>query len=410
VLKPLRKALADGDAIHGVLKGSAINAGGKTHGYTVPNPARQSETLRRALERARVAPAEIGYIEAHGTGTALGDPIEIAALTDVFDGSTDIEDGTGAACPIGSVKSNIGHLESAAGVAGVAKVLLQLRHRQLVASLHAAEGNPEIDFSRTPFRVQQNLADWTPRVTRGGSPARIAGVSSFGAGGANAHVIVAEPPMRRDERTPIAQGPVILVLSARSADRLRRKVADLVRHLETDGAGVALADLAFTLQTGREPMPWRVAWLADSVEGALDQLRDWLAREDATGTDASVFGAAARQADAVARRMLDDRDLASLARIWTDGARVDWARLCEGEVARPRRLHLPTYPFAGGSYWRAPTARDKERVAHAGDGTGRADEERTDAFNEALYASVIDHLINQELDPQAALRVVQSGR
>ncbi|WDD90504.1 amino acid adenylation domain-containing protein (plasmid) [Burkholderia sp. FERM BP-3421] len=410
VLKPLRKALADGDAIHGVLKGSAINAGGKTHGYTVPNPARQSETLRRALERARVAPAEIGYIEAHGTGTALGDPIEIAALTDVFEGSTDIEDGTGAACPIGSVKSNIGHLESAAGVAGVAKVLLQLRHRQLVASLHAAEGNPEIDFSRTPFRVQQNLADWTPRVTRGGSPARIAGVSSFGAGGANAHVIVAEPPMRRDERTPIAQGPVILVLSARSADRLRRKVADLVRHLETDGAGVALADLAFTLQTGREPMPWRVAWLADSVEGALDQLRDWLAREDATGTDASVFGAAARQADAVARRMLDDRDLASLARIWTDGARVDWARLCDGEVARPRRLHLPTYPFAGGSYWRAPTARDKERVAHAGDGTGRADEEHTDAFNEALYASVIDHLINQELDPQAALRVVQSGR
>ncbi|AGK51282.1 thiolase, N-terminal domain protein [Burkholderia thailandensis MSMB121] len=408
VIKPLRKALADGDAIHGVLKGSAINAGGKTLGYTVPSPVRQSDTLRRALERAGVTPAEIGYIEAHGTGTALGDPIEIAALTDVFGGE---QGGAGASCAIGSVKSNIGHLESAAGFAGVAKVLLQLRHRQLVPSLHAAEGNPEIDFGRTPLRVQQQLADWAPRVSRSGRPVRIAGVSSFGAGGANAHVIVTEAPTRRDVPAPLAKGPAILVLSARSADRLHRKVADLVHHLETDGAGVSLTDLAFTLQTGREPMSWRAAWVADSVEAALDQLRAWLAREDAAGADTGARGLrGAAQADVDARRFLERDDPAALARAWRDGAQVDWARLYDGAAARPRRVHLPTYPFAGASYWRVPAEPDAGRFAGDSGGADGADGGHAQAFDEDLYASVIDALIDRTLDSRTAWQTVRSGR
>ncbi|KHL51377.1 hypothetical protein OZ10_20060, partial [Xanthomonas cannabis pv. cannabis] len=410
VIKPLRRALADGDAIHGVLKGSAINAGGKTHGYMVPNPVRQSETLRRALERAGVTPAQIGYVEAHGTGTALGDPIEISALTDVFAGAADAG-GDAAHCAIGSVKSNIGHLESAAGVAGIAKVLLQMRHRQLVASLHASDANPEIDFGRTPFRVQQQLADWAPRRSGNGVPARIAGVSSFGAGGANAHVIIAEAPERRTAASLSATGatcsPEIVVLSAKSADALRRKVSDLARYLETDGAGVSITDLAFTLQTGREAMHWRAAWIGDSVEAVLSQLHAWLVLEGEAGNDTGTGarGAGARHADADVRRLLDDGELAGVARVWVNGAQVDWTRLQRDPGVSARRLHLPTYPFAGASYWRA--GAQATSCAEPGAGVGDGGDE--DAFDEALYASVIDDLMHRNLDAHAALQIVRSG-
>ncbi|WP_257389582.1 type I polyketide synthase, partial [Tahibacter caeni] len=174
-LKPLEHALRDGDHIYGVVRASSINHGGKTNGYTVPNPNAQAELIRAALDQARIAPQSLDYIEAHGTGTALGDPIEITGLSKALAET----DESGWRCAIGSVKSNIGHLESAAGIAALTKVLLQLRHGALVPSLHAEPANPHIDFARTPFRVQTALAPW-PR--RDGQPRR-SGISSFGAGG-----------------------------------------------------------------------------------------------------------------------------------------------------------------------------------------------------------------------------------
>lgn len=191
VLKPLAKAEQDGDAIYGIIKGSMINAGGKTNGYTVPNPIAQSQLIQEALARSGVNPRTISYLEAHGTGTALGDPIEITGLSKAFGHSEDKQ-----FCAIGSVKSNIGHTESAAGIAGLTKVLLQLKHRQLVPSLHSQQLNPNINFAETPFFVQQTLETWErPVVTINGETRvypRIAGISSFGAGGANAHVIIQE--------------------------------------------------------------------------------------------------------------------------------------------------------------------------------------------------------------------------
>ena len=163
VLKPLEKAERDGDHIYGVIKGSAINAGGKTNGYTVPNPIAQAALVTLALERARVPADHVSYVEAHGTGTALGDPIEIAGLTRAFASAGDATQ----YCAIGSLKSNIGHCESAAGIAGLTKVLLQLKHGQLVPSLHSAVPNPGIDFAQTPFRVQQSLAPWTAAAACG---------------------------------------------------------------------------------------------------------------------------------------------------------------------------------------------------------------------------------------------------
>jgi polyketide synthase PksJ len=202
LLKPLAAALADGDRVLGVIRGTAVNSGGNTGGYTVPSPAAQSAVIRAALDRAGVGPDTIGYVEAHGTGTLLGDPIEIAGLTDAFGGRIDPADrARRPSVAIGSVKTNIGHLESAAGIAGLTKVLLQFRHRMLAPSLHSARLNPEIDFTTTPFEVQQTLRPW-PRIEPSdpgaeGAPGALplrAVVSSFGAGGANACVIMEEYP------------------------------------------------------------------------------------------------------------------------------------------------------------------------------------------------------------------------
>jgi len=192
LLKPLAKAIKDGDQIHGVIKGSAINHGGKTNGYTVPNPVAQAQVVEQALKVAKVPARAISYVEAHGTGTSLGDPIEISGLSKAFGAQTT---DTGY-CAIGSAKSNIGHAESAAGIAGLTKVLLQMKHGTLVPSLHSQTLNPHIDFGTTPFVVQREVAAWSrPTLNLDGRSRewpRIAGLSSFGAGGSNAHLVIEE--------------------------------------------------------------------------------------------------------------------------------------------------------------------------------------------------------------------------
>ncbi|MFJ6215669.1 SDR family NAD(P)-dependent oxidoreductase [Streptomyces sp. NPDC092296] len=235
VLKRLSQAERDGDHVHGVIRGSAINHGGRTNGFTVPSVTAQAEVIAAALRTAGAAPADIDYVEAHGTGTALGDPIEVAALDEVFAGS-------GASCPIGSVKSNVGHLESAAGIAALTKVLLQLRHGELVPSLHSEPANPRIDFAGV--HVQRSREPWR---SRSGHPGRLtAAISSFGAGGANAHLIVESGPgSLREEPVPEDGRRCVVRLSARSERALRATAARLADHLSpssaagTDGASRA---------------------------------------------------------------------------------------------------------------------------------------------------------------------------
>ena len=166
VLKRLSDAQRDGDHIYGVIRGSALNHGGRTNGYSVPNPTAQQMVIAHALEAARIDARRISYIEAHGTGTRLGDPIEITGLAKAFGRYTRERQ----FCFIGSVKSNIGHCESAAGIAGVTKVLLQMRHQRIVPSLHADALNPHIDFARTPFRVNRKLRKWDRPVVGGEDP------------------------------------------------------------------------------------------------------------------------------------------------------------------------------------------------------------------------------------------------
>lgn len=195
LLRPLRDALADGDHVYGVVKAASANSDGRTNGFTVPNPRAQADLIARTLRRAGADPSTIGYVEAHGTGTPLGDPIEIRGLGSAFAAVP-----SSSEIPVGSIKGNIGHTEAAAAVAGLTKVLLQLRHRTLVPSLHSERLNPDIDFAATPFRVQQHNAPW-PAPPDGAR--RRAGLSSFGAGGVNVHLVIEEAP----DPAPETPGP-----------------------------------------------------------------------------------------------------------------------------------------------------------------------------------------------------------
>lgn len=213
VLRPLEDALAGGDHVYAVIKGSAVNAGGRTSRYSMPSLTAQRDVVARALEKAGVEPATVSYVEAHGTATALGDSIEISALSRAFGTAR-----AGQYCAVGSLKSNLGHAESASGVAGLTKVLMQLAHGQLAPSINAEELNGGIVFKRTPFAVQRELAPWAPVDADGRPLPRRAGISCFGAGGSNAHLIIEEHPGGGDVAPALAHltdEPCLVPLSAR---------------------------------------------------------------------------------------------------------------------------------------------------------------------------------------------------
>jgi acyl transferase domain-containing protein len=244
VLKRLEDALADGDTVHAVILGSAINNDGSAKvGFTAPSIEGQSRAIAEAHAAAGIEPESIGYVECHGSGTALGDPIEVAALTRAF---ASPERGI---CPIGSIKSSIGHLGAAAGVAGLIKTVLALEHGQIPPSLHFETPNPRIDFAASPFFVNTRLADWP--AERG---PRRAGVSSFGLGGTNAHAVLEEAPA--SQPTDPGRPWQLLVLSARTENALETATdnlaAWLAAHPQAD-----LADIAHTLQVGRQAFAWR---------------------------------------------------------------------------------------------------------------------------------------------------------
>uniref|UniRef100_UPI0035598FB3 type I polyketide synthase n=1 Tax=Piscinibacter sp. TaxID=1903157 RepID=UPI0035598FB3 len=261
VLRRLADALADGDHIHAVIKGSAINNDGSMKmGYLAPSVDGQADAIAEALAVADVAPDTITYVETHGTGTPVGDPIEIAALTQAFRQGTDK---TGF-CGIGSVKSNIGHTDTAAGVASFIKVALAMQHGQLPPSLHFRTPNPACEFERSPFYVNAALTPWMPS----GMPRR-AGVSSLGVGGTNAHVVMEQAP------TVEASGPSrshqLLVLSAKTASALDANTAALAEHLGQHDA-LSLADAAHTLQIGRHAMKHRRILVASDAQDAAAAL------------------------------------------------------------------------------------------------------------------------------------------
>lgn len=248
VLKRLEDALADRDCIHGIIRGSAINNdGGDKIGYTAPSIDGQAEVIAEALALAGVEPETISYIETHGTGTVLGDPIEIAALNQVFG----VRKGERPfALTLGSVKTNIGHLDAAAGITGLIKTVLALKHQQVPPSLHFQQPNPKIDFTNSPFYVNTELKEWQTA----GYPRR-AGVSSFGIGGTNVHVVLEEAPdiVGANSRSLLQQ---LLVISAKTESALEKATDNLVEHLNKHPE-LDLGDVAYTLQMGRKEFNYR---------------------------------------------------------------------------------------------------------------------------------------------------------
>ncbi|WP_434042177.1 MULTISPECIES: type I polyketide synthase [Sorangium] len=291
VLKRLSDALADGDRVLALIRGSAVNQDGRSSGLTAPNLLAQQAMLRQALQSARVSPSDVGYVETHGTGTSLGDPIEVEALAGVLGQPRD----DGSVCALGAVKSNIGHLEAAAGVAGLIKAVLAMQHGVIPANQHYRTLNPRIDLAGTPFVLPTQNLPWAA----GGKP-RIAGVSSFGLSGTNAHVVLQEPPAPAAAAVAGAlRSAVVVPLSARSPGALVALAQAYHRHLTEaprDGAA-SVHDIAATAAVRRSHHEHRAAIVARST----DELADALA---ALASGASRPGIARGRANPASRTRL----------------------------------------------------------------------------------------------------------
>ena len=273
VLKRLEDALAERDCIYAIIKGSAINNDGSFKiGYTAPSVDGQAEVIAEALANAALSAEDISYVEAHGTGTPLGDPVEIQALTKAFRATTDKK----SYCAIGSVKTNLGHLDAAAGVTGLIKTVCALNHKMLPPSLHFVAPNPEINFADSPFYVNAALCEWQPSGAK-----RRAGVSAFGVGGTNAHIILEEPPARREvePRRPA----YLLTLSAKSDSALEAAIGNLAKHLKRDHS-LRIADVAHTLQAGRRAFNHRCALVCRNIDDAVNKLEGGQLRKSDSGS------------------------------------------------------------------------------------------------------------------------------
>lgn len=365
LLKRLSDAKKDGDHIYGIIRGSSLNHGGKTNGYTVPNPIAQADVISNAFKEADIDPRQISYIEAHGTGTKLGDPIEVAALSKSFQKTTS----ENQFCLLGSAKSNIGHCESAAGIAGITKVLLQIKHKEIVPSLHSEKLNPNIDFEKSPFVVNQKLTKWVKPVIDGKEVNRIAGISSFGAGGSNAHIIIEE--YVEDANSNINLGinlkhsNVVVPLSAKTDGQLNDKARDLLDFIKrSTEKGVSeselnLTSLAYTLQQGREAMECRLGLLVDSLEDLYKKLELFI-NGDIEGNDIyynlddgnndvlSMFNVDSDLKQTI-EKWVEERRYPKLLDLWVRGLKLDWGKLYGGN--KPKRVSLPTYPFSSDRYW-----------------------------------------------------------
>ena len=376
LLKRAADAIRDGDQIYALLRGISVNNDGSCKvGFYAPSVKGQADVVRRVLETTDINPESIGYVEAHGTGTRLGDLVEITALTEVYRQYT----ANTQFCGIGSVKTNIGHVDTVAGLAGCIKVALSLHYGQIPPSLNYKQSHPELDLEHSPFYVVDRLTDWD-EVAGSATPHRAA-LSSFGIGGTNVHAILEQAPPRHTSPADAERKLFLIPLSARADDRLRDYALKLLDFLAPDGPGakVQLADLSYTLQVGREAMRSRVAFLVSHMGELRQKLADFTdGREQGTGC---VRGDAKPSQEAVdlfeqdedsrelIRTWFTKGKLDRLTDLWVRGLTIDWSALYAGSgMAHPHRISLPTYPFAREPFWvpggKAPVLSSQAATTH----------------------------------------------
>lgn len=356
MLKRLADAERDQDIIYGLIEGWGVNQDGKTNGITAPNPESQTRLEQDVYQRYGIDPASIQLIEAHGTGTKLGDPIEVEGLKKAFEKSG----GNKGYCTIGSVKSNIGHCATAAGVAGFIKLVLALQHKQLPPTINFERLNEHINLDDSPFCISDQLKEW--KIT--GGERRRGAVSSFGFSGTNAHVVVSEYVEQVKVRPPLTMvaqnSKIIIPLSARNSEQLNQKVRDLRDFISIQSPAASLIEVAYTLQVGREAMEERLGFLVSSAEQLVEKLHTYLAGNHETE---DVYAGQVRRnkenmgiisqdddvKDTIVDRLIEKQKLSKLLELWVMGLDLDWNKLY-GE-AKPQRVSLPTYPFARERYW-----------------------------------------------------------
>ncbi|HEX2926791.1 MAG TPA: SDR family NAD(P)-dependent oxidoreductase [Ruminiclostridium sp.] len=369
VLKPLSKALKDGDSIYAVIKGSAMNQDGMSIGITAPNAAAQEDVIVNAWKNAGVSPETITYIEAHGTGTKLGDPIEIDGMTRAFRRFTDKKQ----FCAVGSVKTNIGHLDNSAGVAGLLKAVLSLKNRQIPESLHFSVPNHKINFKDSPVYVNNKLTDWRPD----GIPRRC-GVSAFGLSGTNCHIVLEEAPAVSEQNAEINNDKLnVLTISAKNQTVLKKLVESYSVYLDKED-GLLPSDICYTANTGRGHYNSRLAVVFRDIEELKSSIETISSNDfsdirhdriffgehkvvslaKASGEDGEVteeeISENSKKANLAVDEFLssdrkDENVLSELCRIYIKGADVDWDRLYKNE--NPKVLHLPVYPFERIRCW-----------------------------------------------------------
>ena len=351
LLKRLSAALKDGNPIHGVIRSVVVNHGGRATSLTAPNPNAQAALLREALREAKMDAGRFGYIEAHGTGTPLGDPIEVNALRKALG-----QEGAHPKCWIGSGKGNTGHMEAAAGCASLIKVLFAMRHREIPPSVNVRRLNPQLRLEGSRFGIITELREWTTGVSASGREIpRVAGISSFGFGGANAHMILEEfipenakrPAESKRPDTQDSNGQWI-VLSARDEARLRLTASRLAVAL--DGSTASLIEIAWTLQSGRDAETERLAFLAQDLASASRIL-------SAIGSGkwpAGVFhGTASKKASPAGGSFV------SAGEEWVTGAVVDWG---QSHSVQPARVSIPGSAFLRQRCWFAEAAQPRSSV------------------------------------------------
>lgn len=366
VLKRLKDAVRDGDQIYGVIKGSGINQDGTTNGITAPSLNSQQRLECSVYSSYNINPEQIQMVEAHGTGTKLGDPIEYQALTRAFRTFTDKKD----YCAIGSIKTNLGHGVTMAGIAGVIKILLSMKHKKIPPTLNFQSGNSNIDFKDSPFYVNTTLKDWdVPSGVK-----RCAAISGFGFSGTNAHIVIEEAPELKRQHS--SKPGYLIVLSARNTVQLQKQVERLIEYCERTPE-VDMGNMSLTLLTGRKHFNYRLACVVENSNELIEIFKKWTNKKKLS----QIFTSELRENDIYeqpslkkygnsciknCQRLTDSEEyleqLTLIAELFTQGYELEYAKLFEdGQYSR---ISLPTYPFARDRYWisEEESEEDKEIV------------------------------------------------
>ncbi|WNO11560.1 SDR family NAD(P)-dependent oxidoreductase [Teredinibacter sp. KSP-S5-2] len=399
MLKRLDDAIRDNDIIYAQIEGWGTNQDGKTNGITAPNAESQAALEKEVYRKFNIDPESIQLIEAHGTGTKLGDPIEIIGLKNAFKAFTEKQ----AYCAIGSVKSNIGHCLLAAGVSGVIKVAMALKHKQLPPTINFDKLNEHINLKGSPFYVNTELSPWDVQ----GKAQRKAAVSSFGFSGTNAHLVIGEYVPDTQARVFRSQSKLlpefIFPLSAKTEERLLQKCVDLKDFIEQQKSSLAIDSLAYTLQVGREPMEERLCLVAKN----LDQLQELLAKVIEGENPGQVYRGQVRKnkegisiitqdddiKESILSKCIESENYAKLAKLWATGILFDWSRLYGGVA--PQRIEAPLYPFAKERYWIDVDPSFDDAI------TGREAKPRTISVSAERYLHPLVHRNTSNLQQQA---------